>query len=79
MKDTGNIPVDHTSHDALNKHTDLPIEAECHHRLAERFRIMQNQIKESANVNIVWGLVEGFLLYWNQVCYRHLRLNGMGT
>ncbi|KAG0702970.1 hypothetical protein DFH29DRAFT_1044387 [Suillus ampliporus] len=66
VKDTGSIPVDHRSHDHLNKQTDLPIEAECQDRLAERFRVIQDQMKENDNINIVWGLVDGFLLYWNQ-------------
>lgn len=66
VKDTGCIPDDHRSHDHLNKHTDLPIEAECQRRLAENFRVIQDQVKESDHINIVWGLVDGFLLYWNQ-------------
>ncbi|KAG2358907.1 hypothetical protein BDR07DRAFT_1293527 [Suillus spraguei] len=66
VKDTGSIPDDHRSHDHLNKQTDLPIEEECQHRLAERFRVIQEQVKESDHINIVWGLVDGFLLYWNQ-------------
>lgn len=66
VKDTGSIPDDHRSHDELNKQTDLPIDAECQHRLTERFRVIQDQAKESDNVNIVWGLIDGFLLYWNQ-------------
>lgn len=67
VKDTGSIPDDHRSHDYLNKQTDLPIEADCQQRLAERFRVIQDQVKESSHINIVWGLVDGFLLYWNQV------------
>ncbi|KAG1847360.1 hypothetical protein DFJ58DRAFT_798162 [Suillus subalutaceus] len=66
VKDTGSIPDDHKSHDELNKQTDLPIDAECQHRLAERFRVIQDQAKENDHINIVWGLVDGFLLYWNQ-------------
>jgi nicotinamide/nicotinate riboside kinase len=70
VKETGNIPVDHISHDHLNKQTDLPIEPESHQRLTERFRVIQDQIKERDNINVVWGLIDGFLLYWNQVCYQ---------
>jgi nicotinamide/nicotinate riboside kinase len=66
VKDIGSLPDDHRSHDHLNKQTDLPIEAECQRRLAERFRVIQDQVKESDHVNIVWGLIDGFLLYWNQ-------------
>ncbi|KAG2153639.1 uncharacterized protein EDB93DRAFT_1133879 [Suillus bovinus] len=66
VKDTGRIPDDHKSHDHLNKQMDFPIEAECQTRLAERFRAIQDQAKESDHINIVWGLADGFLLYWNQ-------------
>jgi hypothetical protein len=76
VKDMGSIPDDHRSHDYLNKQTDLLIGAECQHRLAERFRVIQDQVKENGHINIVWGLVDGFLLYWNQV-RQHRCLNRM--
>jgi nicotinamide/nicotinate riboside kinase len=70
VKETGSIPTDHISHDHLNKQTDLPIKPECRQRLADRFKVIQDQIKERDNINIAWGLIDGFLLYWNQVCYQ---------
>lgn len=30
---------------------------------------MQKEVENAYGVHVVWGLVDGFLLYWDQVCY----------
>ena len=69
VKSTGDIPPDHTSHDHLNEQKILPISEEVEHRWRTAFEALEMEMKKDGE-RIVWGLVDGFLLYWNKVrCY----------
>ncbi|KAJ6558488.1 P-loop containing nucleoside triphosphate hydrolase protein [Mycena vulgaris] len=61
VKHTGEIPPDHRSHDHLNEQKDIPIAP------AERDRWIAvfDRLAADTTDDIVWGLVDGFLLYWS--------------
>ncbi|KAJ7035195.1 P-loop containing nucleoside triphosphate hydrolase protein [Mycena alexandri] len=63
VKATHEIPVDHRSFDHLNEQRDLPIPPEVHDRWVGFFTSLQAQRAISGDEEIVWALVEGFLLY----------------
>ncbi|KAF8170292.1 P-loop containing nucleoside triphosphate hydrolase protein [Mycena galopus ATCC 62051] len=67
VKATGEIPADHRSHDHLNEQKDLPIPEAVRDRWIARFESLHAQCAagDDADVDIVWGLVDGFLLYWH--------------
>lgn len=64
VKDTGEIPPDHRSHDHLNEQKDVPIDDDVYRRLRDTFERLEIELKENGE-KIVWGLVDGFLLYWD--------------
>lgn len=64
VKETGEIPEDHKSHDHLNEQKDIPIDREVRDKWTARFQ----KICEEADRNgeeLVWGILDGFLLYWH--------------
>ena len=62
VKETGVIPPDHRSHDHLNEYKELEVEDKVREKWTKEFEFIK-QKKE----RIIWGLVDGFLLYWNKV------------
>jgi len=65
VKDTGEIPPDHRSHDHLNDQNDIPIGDDVYQRLRDTFSQLETQMKDRGE-RIVWRLVDGFLLYWDK-------------
>ncbi|KAG5734515.1 Nicotinamide riboside kinase [Termitomyces sp. T112] len=65
VKATGKIPNDHRSHDHLNEQKEIKIDDEVRDRWIEVFEAIQKQ-REQQGEKVIWGLVDGFLLYWNQ-------------
>lgn len=78
VKDTGEIPPDHRSHDHLNEQKDIPIEGEVYQRLRDTFEQLETQMKDKGE-RILWGLVDGFLLYWDKVRYLHINISSPDT
>ena len=71
VKTSGRIPDTHKSHDHLNEQKAVTLQAEVFDRWKKQFeRIVQEASASSEEV--VWGLVDGFLLYWDDV--RSIRL-----
>jgi nicotinamide/nicotinate riboside kinase len=66
VKETGVIPPDHRSHDHLNEQKEIKIEEELREKWIKEFESIK-QYKQLHNEKIIWGLVDGFLLYWNKV------------
>ncbi|PVF94935.1 P-loop containing nucleoside triphosphate hydrolase protein [Serendipita vermifera] len=64
VKTEGVIPTSHISHDALNKQTEVPIDKEVLLKWTSIFDDMKGKAREEG-VELVWGLVDGFLLYWH--------------
>ena len=66
VKETGVIPPDHRSHDHLNEQKEIKIEEKLREKWINEFEsIKRNKLLQ--NEKIIWGLVDGFLLYWNKV------------
>jgi nicotinamide/nicotinate riboside kinase len=65
VKCTGNIPLDHISR---HKRRDIPIDDDRAVAWKAHFEDLEQQYLAIANVKIIWVLVEGFMLYWDQVC-----------
>jgi nicotinamide/nicotinate riboside kinase len=66
MKQTGVVPAEHYSHDHLNEQRDVPVDAAITNKWRETFKKTQEE-HESAGEKIVWVIIDGFLMYWNQV------------
>ncbi len=67
IRETGVIPPEHYSHDHLNEQREVPVEQPLIDRWRETFTKIQEE-HEKAGEKIVWVVVDGFLLYWDQVC-----------
>jgi len=73
VKETGEIPLGHRSHDHLNEQKDIPITEGFKDFWAADFqRIKQEHEIKGAGTKIVWVIVDGFLLYWHMVRSRSL-------
>jgi len=66
VKATGHIPPDHRSHDHLNKQTVVPVDKSLEDKWKAVFEEFEIQRRKKGE-KIVWGLVDGFLLYWHPV------------
>ncbi|KAI0812274.1 P-loop containing nucleoside triphosphate hydrolase protein [Irpex lacteus] len=65
IRETGVIPPEHYSHDHLNEQREVPVEQPLIDRWRETFTRIQEE-HEKAGEKIVWVVVDGFLLYWDQ-------------
>lgn len=70
VKETGEIPHDHRSHDHLNEQKVVKVDGEVKEELKAVFENMKKE-EEKKGYRIIWGLVDGFLLYWNKVMVRN--------
>ncbi|KZV71110.1 P-loop containing nucleoside triphosphate hydrolase protein [Peniophora sp. CONT] len=66
VKDSATIPADHSSHDHLNNQVPVPVTDNTYDRVKARIVQKQREIEEREGVRVVWGLVDGFLLYWDK-------------
>ena len=65
VKDTGVIPPDHRSHDHLNEQKEVKVEEKVRQKWIKEFETLKQDKQDDER--IIWGLVDGFLLYWNKV------------
>jgi nicotinamide/nicotinate riboside kinase len=75
VKDTGEIPQDHRSHDHLNEQQLVEIDDEVRDYWRKTFEDIKREQKIKGGQKIVWGLVDGFLLYWNKVRIENRKLH----
>jgi len=68
VKCSGSIPSDHVSRDDWHDAGDIPIDADKASSWKARFEDLRKHSMVVANIRVVWVLVEGFMLYWDQVC-----------
>ncbi|KAJ3511279.1 hypothetical protein NLJ89_g4196 [Agrocybe chaxingu] len=68
VKQTGEIPPDHRSHDHLNEQKEIRVDEEVRDRWVSEFERLKKERGEKGE-KIVWGLVDGFLLYWHKIVY----------
>lgn len=66
VKVTGEIPPGHRSHDHLNEQKDVPVREDVQKRWIESFERLDKDM-QARGEKVVWGLVDGFLLYWHPV------------
>jgi len=65
VKENGAIPTEHKTHDHLNEQKKIPLTDSAYQAFRSRFQKMEDeQLKKG--VRIIWGLVDGFLLYWDK-------------
>ncbi|KAF9792668.1 P-loop containing nucleoside triphosphate hydrolase protein [Thelephora terrestris] len=67
----GNIPPDHRSHDHLNEQQEVPVSPGLIEKWTEEFRRIGEE-REKAGEKVIWVLLDGFLLYWNQEVVGHI-------
>ncbi|KAF8835547.1 P-loop containing nucleoside triphosphate hydrolase protein [Paxillus ammoniavirescens] len=65
VKQNGAIPPNHMSRDHLNKRQDIPVDVDTSQELKVRFEKLATE-QENKGVRVIWGLVDGFLLYWDK-------------
>ncbi|KAL5528057.1 NRK1 [Sanghuangporus sanghuang] len=65
VKQTGMVPDWHKSHDHLNEQKDIPVDEVTSSRWKDKFDLLSKQSEERGET-IIWGLVDGFLLYWDE-------------
>lgn len=68
VKRTGSIPFDHVSRDDWHDAGDIPIDDNRASGWKARFEDLRQHCLAVANIKVIWVLVEGFMLYWDQVC-----------
>ena len=66
LRSTGMLPPQHQSHDHLNAQNTVEIDSELEERWKRTFEELAEQEK-AKGVELVWALVEGFVLYWDPV------------
>src|ERR1700730_2722277 len=66
VKDTGMIPSDYRSDGHSNEQKDGLVRDDIVTRWRDHFERLGMEMEKNGQ-NIVWGFVEGFLLYWNDV------------
>jgi len=64
IKETGEIPPDHRSYDHLNSQKEVPVEQKILDRWKMEFQAVEEQYRR-AGIEVTWGLVDGFVLYWD--------------
>ncbi|TFK25568.1 P-loop containing nucleoside triphosphate hydrolase protein [Coprinopsis marcescibilis] len=65
IKSTGDLPPDHRSHDHLNEQKSIPIDEEAFQKWSSEFKSIQKELFVNRKENVVFGLLDGFLLYWH--------------
>ncbi|TFK74547.1 P-loop containing nucleoside triphosphate hydrolase protein [Pluteus cervinus] len=65
IKETGEIPPDHRSHDHLNEQREVMLSEEVKQRWIEVFEGLKKEREGNGKERVIWGLVDGFLLYWH--------------
>jgi hypothetical protein len=67
------IPDDHAllAHDHLNKQQPVLLSNAVTMCCQVEITAMQREVEVASGVHVVWGFMDGFLLYWDQV-YAHL-------
>jgi len=66
VKASGEIPPDHRSHDHLNEQKEVQLTDDVRQQWIDTFESLKKQYEAAGKERIVWGLLDGFLLYWHQ-------------
>ncbi|KAG2078644.1 P-loop containing nucleoside triphosphate hydrolase protein [Suillus decipiens] len=66
VKDIGSIPLDHISYSSSDDGRDVPIDENRAGAWKTRFQDLEQRCLVAANTKVIWVLVDGFMLYWDQ-------------
>jgi len=66
VKRDARLPDDHVSHDHLNEQKLVELDESLAARYKEEIARVQKEVEAASAVRVVWGFVDGFLLYWDQ-------------
>ena len=66
VRTTGKLPEHHSSHDHLNKQVVVGIEDDVLRQWREAFERYE-AAQRAEGVEVVWFIVDGFVLYWDKV------------
>ncbi|KAI0288107.1 hypothetical protein BC826DRAFT_1093141 [Russula brevipes] len=66
VKSIARIPDDHSSHDHMNPQVHVPLDHSVAARCKAEIAAAQKEVEAASGARVVWGLVDGFLLYWDQ-------------
>ncbi|KAG1773704.1 P-loop containing nucleoside triphosphate hydrolase protein [Suillus placidus] len=72
VKCIGGIPLDHISCDTSDDGRDVPIDENRADAWKTRFQDLGQRCLVAANTKVIWVLVDGFMLYWDQDVIRQL-------
>jgi hypothetical protein len=67
VKRIARIPDDHSSHDHLNEQKHVTLDDAVAARCKAEIAAVQEEVEAASGARVVWALVDGFLLYWDQV------------
>jgi hypothetical protein len=67
VRRTARLPDDHRSHDHLNEQKPVELGDSLAARCKEEIARVQKEVEAASGVRVVWGVVDGFLLYWDLV------------
>ncbi|KIM45070.1 hypothetical protein M413DRAFT_8407 [Hebeloma cylindrosporum] len=65
VKEIGEIPPDHRSHDHLNEQKEIAVDDAVREKWIHEFQRLKERWTTEGE-RVVWGLVDGFLLYWHK-------------
>lgn len=60
------LPAQHQSHDHLNKQVEVDVDPDVLEKAREGFKRIEEE-QRTKGLELVWFLVDGFVLYWDQV------------
>ncbi|KAF6760110.1 hypothetical protein DFP72DRAFT_843635 [Ephemerocybe angulata] len=66
IKQTGRMPPDHRSHDHLNEQKEIAIDDVLKERLVADLKKAQQSVLTKTGAKTIFGILDGFLLYWNE-------------
>ncbi|KAF5326235.1 hypothetical protein D9611_000069 [Ephemerocybe angulata] len=76
IKQTGRMPPDHRSHDHLNEQREIAIDDVLKARLVADLKKAQQSVLTKTGAKTIFGILDGFLLYWNEMSESCLECRG---
>jgi nicotinamide/nicotinate riboside kinase len=67
LKRTGTLPADHQSYDSFNETASVPVNNEIIAEWKKRSEKLASEHLDKYGEKLVWVVVDGFLLYWDEV------------
>lgn len=66
IRSSGTLPAKHQSHDHLNKQVEVSVDTEVYSEAKRAFKRLEQEQQE-LGYELVWFIVDGFVLYWDKV------------